>query len=336
MFISADGGTHWGTNNTYANTTAGPLKLTDFCPGIEYLIHQNNTNTTFLQVNVTDCEDSGLKPTAHQGVVYGVCEDLTTFCILHIQAPQANAVYTSYLKIEFSKGYRNSEHRFIKIYVSTLSTNNQSVKLPSGLFNCSVNDYSELQQHLDCNLETQCEDGRDETEHCAFSSPHCQGLVASHNKCFQLIYLQTWTPPTLSQHECHRIDGRVASIKTRKEQEDFLNIYKSYLEWFKYEDRQQWAYVNLDGTGYFTRHVISADQLCPDSHYPCQVESLYCLPVYTRCNGFADCVHGEDEQQFHFFLDYHTGAWRVSLACVVWPCSMAILLDNTSGGLQSL
>ncbi|KAL8604657.1 hypothetical protein ACOMHN_013437 [Nucella lapillus] len=200
-------------NNTYTNTTAGPLKITDFCPGVEYLMNPSITNTTFLQ------------------------------------------------------------------------------------------------QHLDCNLKTQCEDGRDETEHCAFSSPHCQGLVASRNKCLQLIYLQTSVHAGHIHHECQRIGGRLASIKTRKEQR--CNQYSdclddsdevgcpddsSYLAWFKDDDRQQWVYVSLDGTGYFTRHVMPADQLCPDSHYPCQADSLYCLPVYTRCNGLSDCVHGEDEQ----------------------------------------
>ncbi|KAL8568766.1 hypothetical protein ACOMHN_054553 [Nucella lapillus] len=270
---------HEDTNNTYTNTTAGPLKITDFCPGVEYLLHQNNTNTTFLQVNVSDCENNALAPTAQRGVVYG--------------------------------------------------------------------------KHVDCNLKVQCEGGRDETEHCAFSSPHCQGLVASRNKCFQLSYVAIGLHIKHSQYECQGINGRLASIQTRKEQADLLHLFENYFEflivigsvsgwhsvpflysmfrkwtdntliynrcnqysdclddsdeiecpddssylvWFKDDDRKLWVYVSLDGTGYFTRHVMSADQLCPDSHYPCQTESLYCLPVYTRCNGFADCVHGEDEQ----------------------------------------
>ncbi|KAL8620801.1 hypothetical protein ACOMHN_033198 [Nucella lapillus] len=445
---------HEDTNNTYTNTTAGPLKITDFCPGVEYLLHQNNTNTTFLQVNVSDCENNALAPTAQRGVVYG--------------------------------------------------------------------------KHVDCNLKVQCEGGRDETEHCAFSSPHCQGLVASRNKCFQLSYVARGLHIKHSQYECQGINGRLASIQTRKEQADLLHLFENYFEflivigsvsgwhsvpflysmfrkwtdntliynvghfiveeqyipsrevhsmvarsmvferesftyetimcevklqtergysshtslghfrssksiltatqqslflrqgrnvthqflscdspcikathlkhcavmnvssaqlsdmsvserrlqcsdtlfgcgddttkvhhtllcdfrqdcpdgtdescehpscsgflcsngqcvlssqrcnqysdclddsdeiecpddssylvWFKDDDKKLWVYVSLDGTGYFTRHVMSADQLCPDSHYPCQTESLYCLPVYTRCNGFADCVHGEDEQ----------------------------------------
>ncbi|XP_076472286.1 uncharacterized protein LOC143301780 [Babylonia areolata] len=51
----------------------------------------------------------------------------------------------------------------------------------------STTSYSAFEDHLDCNLRTQCEDGQDETEHCPFSSPDCQGLVASRNKCFKLV-----------------------------------------------------------------------------------------------------------------------------------------------------
>ena len=60
-------------------------------------------------------------------------------------------------------------------------------RLSSGLFNCSVDDYWRFQQHLDCNLKVECEDGRDETGHCPYSSPACQGWVASRGKCYLLV-----------------------------------------------------------------------------------------------------------------------------------------------------
>ncbi|KAL8623363.1 hypothetical protein ACOMHN_058612 [Nucella lapillus] len=55
-------------------------------------------------------------------------------------------------------------------------------------------------------------------------------------------------------------------------------------------------YINLDGSGYFTHHVITRSQPCPDSHYFCSSEPVNCLPIYTRCNEFSDCTDGEDEQ----------------------------------------
>ena len=67
----------------------------------------------------------------------------------------------------------------------------QRTKLPprqgSGLYNCSVGDYWKFRQHLDCNLVVECEDGRDETAHCPFSSPACHGWIAFRNKCYTFV-----------------------------------------------------------------------------------------------------------------------------------------------------
>ncbi|KAL8594273.1 hypothetical protein ACOMHN_044217 [Nucella lapillus] len=54
--------------------------------------------------------------------------------------------------------------------------------------------------------------------------------------------------------------------------------------------------INLDGSGYFTHHVMTRSEPCPDSHYLCSSVPVNCLPFYTRCNGFSDCTDGEDEQ----------------------------------------
>ncbi|KAL8566636.1 hypothetical protein ACOMHN_049777 [Nucella lapillus] len=71
-------------------------------------------------------------------------------------------------------------------------------KLPSGLWNCSVSYYPSIHHHVACNHKTECEDGRDETEHCPFSSPECQGLLALCNRCYQFVkgshYLCTSEP----------------------------------------------------------------------------------------------------------------------------------------------
>ena len=65
-------------------------------------------------------------------------------------------------------------------------------RLSNGLFNCSVDYYWRFQQHLDCNLKVECEDGQDETEHCPFSSPACQGWVALSGKCYKYISRETF------------------------------------------------------------------------------------------------------------------------------------------------
>ncbi|XP_076454791.1 uncharacterized protein LOC143289631 [Babylonia areolata] len=55
------------------------------------------------------------------------------------------------------------------------------------MWNCSVDHYPSFHHHLACNLKTECEDGRDETGHCPFSSPECQGMVALCDRCYKLV-----------------------------------------------------------------------------------------------------------------------------------------------------
>jgi leucine-rich repeat-containing G protein-coupled receptor 8 len=54
--------------------------------------------------------------------------------------------------------------------------------------------------------------------------------------------------------------------------------------------------ITLDGRGYFTHTPIHENVTCPDTHFRCLGRSRYCLPVYTRCNSFNDCLDGEDER----------------------------------------
>ncbi|KAL8611100.1 hypothetical protein ACOMHN_064390 [Nucella lapillus] len=61
-------------------------------------------------------------------------------------------------------------------------------QLSTGLWNCSVHNYFSFRRHLDCNTESECEDGRDETEHCPFSSPGCGGLLSLCNRCYKLVH----------------------------------------------------------------------------------------------------------------------------------------------------
>ena len=100
-------------------------------------------------------------------------------------------------------------------------------KLENGLFNCSVGHYSRFRQHLDCNLEQECQEGQDETERCPYSSPACRGKVASRNKCFfqvsKVLSRYYGDDATLSEHtmtwpqaedECRSRGARMATFKT--------------------------------------------------------------------------------------------------------------------------
>ena len=112
-------------------------------------------------------------------------------------------------------------------------------RLSSGLYNCSVDDYWRFQPHLDCNLKVECEDGRDETGHCPFSSPACQGWVASNGKCYLLVSHDSLN--TFEREEKGIVakaekycDSLNASLGQPKEEHD-LQILMSAFNKIKYE-----------------------------------------------------------------------------------------------------
>ena len=113
----------------------------------------------------------------------------------------------------------------LKIPFSFHPKSNLPQRLSNDLFNCSVAYYWRFQQHLDCNLKVECEDGRDETGHCPFSSPACQGWVASRGKCYRLFIFNRKVKYQTAVDECLRRGLKMASIKTSRELEDFVKIF---------------------------------------------------------------------------------------------------------------
>ena len=98
-------------------------------------------------------------------------------------------------------------------------------RLEIGMYNCCVDDYWRFQRHLHCNLKVDCEDGRDETEHCPYSSPACKHWVASRQKCYKRFVIKK-TSPEKANSECKKHNSEVASIKTEQELTDFVKIFQ--------------------------------------------------------------------------------------------------------------
>ena len=107
------------------------------------------------------------------------------------------------------------EHRLLK-------------QLSSGLYNCSVDDYWMFKQHLDCNLKEECEDGRDETVHCSYSSPACQGWVAAHLKCYKMFTLASAIDVHKAKDTCQMYGFQLASIKTKQEAVGITRILRAF------------------------------------------------------------------------------------------------------------
>ncbi|KAK7480598.1 hypothetical protein BaRGS_00028174 [Batillaria attramentaria] len=77
------------------------------------------------------------------------------------------------------------------------------------IFDCSGPRYASFKQHLHCNLDTECQHGEDEGEHCSFSPPGCDGHVGYQNKCFVLMkgYQQLGTG---TDKLCENVSGTLA------------------------------------------------------------------------------------------------------------------------------
>eukprot|EP00745_Piridium_sociabile_P030766 TRINITY_DN51069_c0_g1_i5.p1 TRINITY_DN51069_c0_g1~~TRINITY_DN51069_c0_g1_i5.p1 ORF type:complete len:454 (-),score=44.70 TRINITY_DN51069_c0_g1_i5:20-1381(-) len=62
-------------------------------------------------------------------------------------------------------------------------------------------------------MRSECEDGRDETEHCSFSSADCQGLVALCNRCYSFVRDVDHNAMEMGSEYCHLLGGRLALPK---------------------------------------------------------------------------------------------------------------------------
>ena len=56
------------------------------------------------------------------------------------------------------------------------------------------------------------------------------------------------------------------------------------------------AMINFTTLGSFTWGNLRSPESCPETHFLCGDVITLCLPVYVRCNDFADCPQSEDEE----------------------------------------
>ena len=59
-------------------------------------------------------------------------------------------------------------------------------RLPDGLWNCSEASWPDFQQHLTCNLITECAGGEDE-QNCPYTGPCGQGRLTWQHHCYDYI-----------------------------------------------------------------------------------------------------------------------------------------------------
>ena len=135
-------------------------------------------------------------------------------------------------------------------YFSFQPRNKAPQKLSSGLFNCSVDYYWRFKQHLDCNLKVECEDGRDETEHCPFSSPACHGWVAIRDKCYKYVGMEIFersvdnklSPVMKCVSFCSSLNASLATFRTS---DDYAALCSVFRERIQNEFLEQKAVIGL-------------------------------------------------------------------------------------------
>ena len=148
-----------------------------------------------------------------------VAEELWNECRKDYAAPytlDANNVTIS----AYHRQLCHSADSSSSIYFSFHPKNRALRRLSSGFYNCSIDDYWKFRQHVDCNLDVDCEDGRDEAEHCPFSSAACKGWVAFRNHCYRYVSrqaldraLECKNPHIQAATFCARLNASTGMIK---------------------------------------------------------------------------------------------------------------------------
>ena len=134
---------------------------------------------------------------------------------------------------------------------------------------------------LVCNFSPDCLDGSDET--------FCQH---GHTMCDQ------------SQHQCASgqcialTESRV-SVMCDRVSDCYDGSDEATCSYFRvdYKPLAINSPVRIDFDQSYTVTSTESDNLytCSDMHFNCPGHSVYCLPIYVRCNGYNDCPQQEDE-----------------------------------------
>ena len=173
----------------------------------------------------------------------------------------------------------------------------------AAVFSCG-SDVIRLSYALVCDFRYHCKDGSDET-FC--QHPPCDAFGCSNGQCVSFSKLCDLVSDCLDHSD------------------EMMCLYHTPLRPEIKETRSP-VLISFDGANSFTAKEMSANETCPETHYSCPGEFNDCLPVYTRCNGWYDCVQHEDEQDcenmtcFGFYRCFNsTVCVHAENLCDGWP-----------------
>ncbi|KAL8591461.1 hypothetical protein ACOMHN_026651 [Nucella lapillus] len=316
-------------DTTSAGGGGDALEVGDVCPGIEYRM-QKQKKETVLQVNVSDCHYELPAFTAHRGVVYGLCGSSVQFCRLHAEAPRGLYVRATVERLVYWCDSGRASFQIADVISSQLSFQNTRLSLVCCL------DTHMTHSYLICDPLAYCGEttffvpvcpffnvsGRTRLEMAAdtMKTPHTVAMYTCDDGITTLHYnLVCNSGPdcpdnsdeSFCQHplcagfscnsgQCVSASQRFNNFADCFDSSDELGISRkdpvSYPAASKLNCGHQLFYISLDGAGYFSHKLMNSNDSCPGGHYQCMSETLYCLPIYTRCNGYFECLHGDDEE----------------------------------------
>ncbi|KAL8591972.1 hypothetical protein ACOMHN_020450 [Nucella lapillus] len=156
-----------------------------------------------------------------------------------VSYPKPDIYAGNVFSIQFHSGVQSLRKDLptgFRLHFSIHNNSARQAKLPNGLWNCSVPFWKDFQRHLDCNLELECADGRDEAA-CSYTSDICpQGTFRASNSCFVHVIPRRTITRNDAKKDCHRRGGSLASLSTPEVWSDVVWIL-----------RRQWVAHTLVG-----------------------------------------------------------------------------------------
>ena len=142
------------------------------------------------------------------------------------------------------------------------------------LFTCR--DGISLSYTLVCDFRPDCKDGSDES-FCLH--PPCDEITCDSGQCVSYT----------------KVCDMISDCFDDSDEKKCTNYREITLRWENDRTLRSPVLIKLDGIRSFSVRNMHPAESCPDTHYRCTGEYNDCLPVFTRCNGWHDCLSQEDE-----------------------------------------
>ena len=159
--------------------------------------------------------------------VYLVCEDFVSLAFKYTgEITPPPSLHNCSLRIHF-ESFKNAGNFGFKMLFSLHPVSTAPSFLDNGLLDCSVPHYDSFKQHVQCNLEPECPDGKDERD-CSFSSASCdKGSASFLDKC--LVFASgreklTWDA---ANDGCFNTGGRLVTLNTPSKLSRFREAFRA-------------------------------------------------------------------------------------------------------------